>query len=139
MSIISLFLVDFAHHDCRVGFITAWHNASLVRTVDLAYGGATVDMDLIHPFEEIPPGMRDLGYQVNELFKPKYAMHPDYFDWTNENSLFIIWIGLNDVHNANVNNSMRFGQVFEQFRNHVEQLYEMVSRLHNPLAQTSSC
>ncbi|EME45765.1 carbohydrate esterase family 16 protein [Dothistroma septosporum NZE10] len=111
-----------------VGFITAWHNASLLRTVNLAYGGATVDMDLIHPFEEIPPGMRDLGHQVNELFKPKYAMHPDYFNWTDASSLFVVWIGLNDIHNANANNSMRFGMVWEQFAIRIEQLYGMGAR-----------
>lgn len=98
-----------------------------MRTVNLAYGGATVDMELIHPFTEIPPEMRDLGFQTHTLFH-SYESHPDFFDWTSDNSLFIIWIGLNDVHNANAESSMRFGMVFERYAEHLEKLYNNGAR-----------
>jgi len=111
-----------------VGFITAVHNQSMMRTVNLAYGGATVDMDLIHPFAEKPPGMRDLGYQVNELFKPTYEDHPDSFDWTQDNALFIIWIGLNDIHNADDETKEKFPEVHERYKEDLVDLYNLGAR-----------
>lgn len=80
-----------------MGFLTTTWNETFVETVNLAYGGATVDAALIPQYL---PTVLSVKQQVNEEFIPTYAPRPDFLPWQPESTLFAIWIGINDVNNA---------------------------------------
>ncbi|KAH8168290.1 GDSL-like lipase/Acylhydrolase domain-containing protein [Sarocladium implicatum] len=78
------------------GFLVTEFNKSLTLAYNFAYGGATVDADLIAPYQDTVKSLID---QVEE-FSSSIAEHPDYAPWTSQNSLFGIWMGVNDVGNS---------------------------------------
>jgi phospholipase/lecithinase/hemolysin len=65
-------------------------------TYNYAYGGATINATLVAPYE---PTVLSLGDQVNE-FLGSVASKPASTPWTSANSLFSIWIGINDLGNS---------------------------------------
>jgi phospholipase/lecithinase/hemolysin len=73
-----------------VGYLTTTYNASLLQTYNFAYGGATINADLVAPYRE---EVYSLGDQIEGLFVP----HTDHSIWKAKNSLFLIWIGVNDI------------------------------------------
>ncbi|KIM75765.1 carbohydrate esterase family 16 protein [Piloderma croceum F 1598] len=75
---------------------TTVYNNSLVLTYNYAYGGATIDASLVTPYE---PTVLSLTDQVNE-FLDTAAGKPTSTPWTSSNSLFSIWIGINDIGNS---------------------------------------
>lgn len=77
-------------------FDTTTYNNSLVLTYNYAYGGATIDASLVAPFE---PTVLSVTDQVNQ-FLDTVASKPASTPWTSENSLFSIWIGINDLGNS---------------------------------------
>ncbi|KDR69860.1 hypothetical protein GALMADRAFT_912633 [Galerina marginata CBS 339.88] len=79
-----------------VGYLTATYNRSLLFTYNYAYGGATIDASLVTPYE---PTVLSLTDQVNE-FLNSVASKPASTPWTSANSLFSIWIGVNDIGNS---------------------------------------
>ncbi|KAM0421318.1 hypothetical protein ACHAPT_010848 [Fusarium lateritium] len=79
-----------------VGSMAAELNTSLVLAYNFAYGGATVDADIVTPYMETVLSMEDQVDQfVNSLGK-----RPDYAPWTASNTLAGVWIGVNDVGNS---------------------------------------
>ncbi|CAK4034549.1 carbohydrate esterase family 16 [Lecanosticta acicola] len=109
-----------------VGYLTAVQNITLVKTFNFAYGGSTVDLELIHPDV---PALRDLKYQINEQYLAYYVnAEPRPLDWSPENTLFIVWIGLNDIHNANNETAKSFAKAFEEFAKDVDILYQSGAR-----------
>jgi phospholipase/lecithinase/hemolysin len=79
-----------------VGFDTVTYNISTVLTYNYAYGGATIDTNLVVPYL---PTVLSLTDQVNE-FLTGVAHKPATAPWTSANSLFSIWIGINDIGNS---------------------------------------
>ncbi|KAJ4471449.1 hypothetical protein J3R30DRAFT_3525217 [Lentinula aciculospora] len=77
-------------------FDTTTYNNSLVLTYNYAYGGATIDSGLVAPFE---PTVLSVTDQVNQ-FLDTAASKPAETPWTSANSLFSIWIGINDLGNS---------------------------------------
>ncbi|KAJ3748325.1 hypothetical protein DFH05DRAFT_1588150, partial [Lentinula detonsa] len=77
-------------------FDATTYNNSLVLTYNYAYGGATIDSSLVAPFE---PTVLSVTDQVNE-FLDTAASKPASTPWTSANSLFSIWIGINDLGNS---------------------------------------
>ncbi|KAJ3918133.1 hypothetical protein F5877DRAFT_67611 [Lentinula edodes] len=77
-------------------FDTTTYNNSLVLTYNYAYEGATIDSSLVAPFE---PTVLSVTDQVNQ-FLDTAASKPAETPWTSENSLFSIWIGINDLGNS---------------------------------------
>jgi hypothetical protein len=75
---------------------TTVYNNSLVLTYNYAYGGATIDASLVTPYE---PTVLSLTDQVNE-FLDTAAGKPTSTPWTSSNSLFSVWIGINDIGNS---------------------------------------
>lgn len=73
-----------------VDYITTTYNQSLLQTYNFAYGGATIDAELVAPYRE---EVYSLGDQIEGLFVP----HTDHSIWNARNSLFLIYIGVNDV------------------------------------------
>lgn len=72
-----------------VGFDTVTYNKSTILTYNYAYGGATIDANLVTPYE---PTVLSLTDQVNE-FLAGAAKKPATTPWTSTNSLFTVWIG----------------------------------------------
>ena len=71
----------------------------LCKAVNTAAGGATVDQALIPQYH---PQVRSFKKQVFDTFIPKFGgfSPPEAFNWRQEDTLFIIWMGINDVHNS---------------------------------------
>lgn len=111
-----------------VGYLTVKYNASQLQTYNFAYGGATVDSALVKPYQ---PTVLSVKQQVQEEFLPGYtgdaptAQSPP--PWTGADSVFALWIGINDVGNsysAGANSSgPLYTQVFDVYSGLVDQLY----------------
>lgn len=79
-----------------VTFLTTKYNTSLVFTYNYAYGGATTDAALVAPYEDTVLSFVD---QVAE-FTEGAGTKPEETPWTSEESLFSVWIGVNDIGNS---------------------------------------
>ena len=74
-------------------------------TYNLAYGGATVDSDLVAPYK---PTVLSVKNQVLDEFVTGYTslgpskapQAPGAPQWHGNDSLFAIWVGINDVGNS---------------------------------------
>ena len=72
------------------------YNKSLILTYNLAYSGASIDASLVAP--HIPP-IKALADQIDE-FLVSYANKPASAPWECGNTLFSVWIGINDIGNS---------------------------------------
>lgn len=79
-----------------VDYVTTQYNKSLVLTYNYAYGGATIDASLVAPFE---PTVLSLTDQVNQ-FLSGAGTKPASAPWTSSDSLFSVFIGINDIGNS---------------------------------------
>ncbi|KAI5838829.1 GDSL lipase/esterase [Morchella snyderi] len=77
-----------------VDYLTVEFNKTELLTYNLAYGGATIDADLVTPYI---PTVLSLKDQVEGLFVPILGPKPSYAPWKSSDSLFLIWIGINDI------------------------------------------
>ncbi|KAG8999960.1 hypothetical protein FRB90_011910 [Tulasnella sp. 427] len=82
------------------GSVTNWidemvvsYNESKIYAYNFAYGGATIDANIVAPYTSTVLSMTD---QMNE-FVNNVASKPSYAPWTSANSLFSFFIGINDV------------------------------------------
>ena len=82
-----------------VGTFATSLNNSLLLTYNYAHGGAVIDADLVTPWQ---PDVITMTDQINDLFfAPNGAgSKPAETPWTSENSLFSVWIGINDIGNS---------------------------------------
>jgi len=87
-----------------VDVVTTVYNKSLLLTYNFAYGGATIDASLVAPYV---PTVLSLTDQVNE-FLNNYSSKPSTAPWTTDNTLFSIWIGINDIGNSYSRTGDRF-------------------------------
>ncbi|KAJ4326743.1 hypothetical protein N0V84_002863 [Fusarium piperis] len=89
-----------------VGSMAAEVNSSLVLAYNFAYGGATVDADIVTPYL---PTVRSMEDQVDQ-FVNNLSKRPNYAPWKASNTLAGVWMGVNDVGNShwapNVTNIM---------------------------------
>jgi len=76
-----------------VDAVTTVYNKSLILTYNFAYGGATIDANLVTPYL---PTVKSLTDQVDQ-FLTTYADKPASAPWKCENTLFSVWIGINDI------------------------------------------
>ncbi|KAF8655085.1 hypothetical protein AX16_003249 [Volvariella volvacea WC 439] len=79
-----------------VGYVTTKYNSSQIYTYNFAYGGATIDANLVKPYM---PTVLSLTDQVNQYLET-VASKPPSTPWKSYNSLFSIWIGINDIGNS---------------------------------------
>ncbi|KAI1811984.1 hypothetical protein GGS20DRAFT_592349 [Poronia punctata] len=80
-----------------VSYLTFKYNASTLLTYNLAYGGATVDSDLVTPYD---PSVISLKEQVESEFIPGYTGSSAQTEWSGDDSIFAVWIGINDIGNS---------------------------------------
>jgi phospholipase/lecithinase/hemolysin len=112
-----------------VGYLTTKYNASQVFTYNIASGGATVDAALAKPFL---PTVHSLIDQVVGDFMPAYGVTPTSkrrAQWTGDDSLFLFFIGVNDVLNTyNANNASLVSKIFSEYPDLVEKVYSSGAR-----------
>ncbi|KAL0566559.1 hypothetical protein V5O48_015450 [Marasmius crinis-equi] len=78
-----------------VGYEATTYNKSLLLTYNFAYGGATIDANLVKPYD---PSVRSLTDQVNTYLSWNSGAGKGV--WKSANTLFSIWIGINDIGNS---------------------------------------
>ncbi|KAL1801402.1 hypothetical protein ACET3X_001744 [Alternaria dauci] len=109
-----------------VGFLTTTYNASNLLTYNMAYGGATVDSDLVTPYA---PTVISMKNQVRTQFLPTYGAHPDTAPWSSASSLFAFFIGINDVGNSWwLNNATLYDTIFSVYGSLLEDVYATGAR-----------
>jgi len=79
-----------------VGVATVKYNKATVLTYNLAYGGATIDANLVAPYTSSVLSLTD---QTNQ-FLSTYANKPASAPWDSSNTLFSVFIGINDIANS---------------------------------------
>jgi len=79
-----------------VQFLGGTYNITDTKVFNLASGGATIDAALVAPFEPTVLSIVDQVTQFSNILAPK----PLGAQWNASNSLFAIWIGINDVGNS---------------------------------------
>ncbi|KAI9750501.1 MAG: hypothetical protein M4579_006451 [Chaenotheca gracillima] len=112
-----------------IDFLTTTYNQSFIETINLAYGGATVDSDLVAQYL---PTVLDLRQQVNEEFLPYYAAKDKTVDipWKSDNSLFSFFFGINDVGNSystGINKTLN-DAIFAEYAKQVDVTYQAGAR-----------
>lgn len=106
--------------------MTTTYNKSFVETVDLAYGGATVDSDLVAPYL---PTVLSVQQQVETEYLPVYSQKPSFLPWASDDTLFGIFIGINDVGNSyESQNSSLNAIIFKVYSGLVDELYQTGAR-----------
>ncbi|KAF9065450.1 hypothetical protein BDP27DRAFT_53729 [Rhodocollybia butyracea] len=76
-----------------VNFLSGTYNVTDTKVFNLASGGATIDAALVPPFEPTVLSIVDQVTQFSEILASK----PPGAEWNSTNSLFAVWIGINDV------------------------------------------
>ncbi|KAG6893252.1 hypothetical protein C0992_010731, partial [Termitomyces sp. T32_za158] len=79
-----------------VDYVTTKYNNSVLLTYNDAYGGATIDSTLVAPYT---PTVLSVTDQVDQ-FLSGAGTQPVETPWASANSLFSIWIGINDLGNS---------------------------------------
>ncbi|KAI0514959.1 hypothetical protein F5B22DRAFT_609171 [Xylaria bambusicola] len=112
-----------------VGYLTFKYNASSLLTYNLAYGGATVDSDLVAPYDVSVKSLKD---QVESEFIPGYTGSSAKATWTGDNSIFAVWIGINDIGNSYYKGTDETDilntQIFDVISDLIDQIYEAGGR-----------
>ncbi|CUA70100.1 hypothetical protein RSOLAG22IIIB_00446 [Rhizoctonia solani] len=76
-----------------VQYLGSNYNVTNTKVYNLAYGGATTDSKLVTPYL---PTVQSFVDQVS-LFSKYFSPVPAEAPWDSNNSLFGIWIGINDI------------------------------------------
>ncbi|KAF8969580.1 GDSL lipase/esterase [Flammula alnicola] len=104
------------------------YNVGNTKVFNLASGGATIDAKLVTPFE---PTVLSIVDQVAQ-FKTFLAPKPSGAQWSSNNTLFAIWIGINDVGNSfgwtNITQSQFNTVLMNRLESQLEILYENGAR-----------
>ncbi|KAG6812130.1 hypothetical protein H0H92_004244 [Tricholoma furcatifolium] len=72
------------------------YNQTDIKVFDLGSGGATIDAALVPPYLPTVLSVVDQVSQFKQILAPK----PAGAQWNSSNSLFAIWIGINDIGNS---------------------------------------
>jgi len=108
-----------------IDFLTTTYNKSFIETINLAYGGATVDSSLVAQYL---PTVLDVNQQVNQEYIPVYSSK-EVIPWASDDTLFSIFIGINDVGNSyGEKNSSLNGIIFKEYAGLVDELYQTGAR-----------
>ncbi|KAF2012528.1 carbohydrate esterase family 16 protein [Aaosphaeria arxii CBS 175.79] len=106
-----------------IGYLVTTYNSSLLYSYNFAYGGATVNASLVKPYK---PEVKSLIDQVKQFSSSSLATNPP---WTPKESLFGIWMGVNDVGNSyGQNDSVLLGKILDDYFGQVEILYRAGAR-----------
>jgi len=108
--------------------LTETYNQTNVKVFNLASGGATIDAALVPPYLPTVLSVVDQVTQFNEYLASK----PVGAEWSSSNSLFAIWIGINDVGNSvgwtNITQFEFYDTLMTRLFGQVEDLYSKGAR-----------
>ena len=109
-----------------IGFYITQFNSSPVYSYNFAYGGATTDASLVAPYE---PTVLSFIDQVTQ-YETGLKTTPNFAPWTSSNSLFAVWMGVNDVGNGwyQSNWSTTLDAIMTQYINQTQTLYNSGAR-----------
>ncbi|KAM0218116.1 hypothetical protein ACHAPQ_004431 [Fusarium lateritium] len=105
-----------------VGDMVTEQNNSLVLSYNFAYGGATVDANIVKPYQDTVLTMVD---QVNQ-FSNSIGKKPTTVPWTAKNTVVGVWMGVNDV-----GNSFYLSNAAEVAEKAVARYFELLQILYN--------
>jgi len=110
--------------DNWVQYLRDVFNVTDTRVFNLAVGGAVTDNNLVTPFMPNIPSLVDQTNQFVQFLAPK----PAGAQWSSNNTLFAIWIGINDVGNSwswtNVTQSGFHHTIMDRYFAQVEKMYQ---------------
>ncbi|KAI0929269.1 hypothetical protein AcV5_006570 [Taiwanofungus camphoratus] len=113
-----------------VEYLGGTYNVTDTKVFNLASGGATIDAALVAPYE---PTVLSIVDQVSQ-FHEYLASKPYGAQWSSSDSLFAIWIGINDVGNSyawtNVTSQSAFHTIL------MNRLFSQVEILYNDGARS---
>jgi len=106
-----------------VDYLTTQNNNSLILNYNFAVGGATIDNTIVNG------NVLSVTDQVAE-FKSSIASKPASTPWTSSNTLFSVWIGINDIGNSysNGGGSTFNAKLITAYFGLVQQLYNSGAR-----------
>ncbi|GAW08948.1 carbohydrate esterase family 16 protein [Lentinula edodes] len=111
-----------------VEFLGGTYNVTDTTVFNLASGGATIDAALVPPYLPTVLSVVDQVSQFQEFLAPK----PVGAEWSSSNSLFAIWIGINDVGNSfpwtNISQPIFYEKLMARLASQVEILYNSGAR-----------
>lgn len=109
-----------------LGYYITSYNTSLVYDYNFAYGGATTDSSIVTPYE---PTVLSFVDQIGQ-FEASLAKKPATAPWTSDNTLFAVWMGVNDVGNAwyESNWTSILSEIMTQYFNQTQYLYNAGAR-----------
>ncbi|OCL03758.1 carbohydrate esterase family 16 protein [Glonium stellatum] len=109
-----------------IGYLIENHNKTLTYAYNFAYGGATVNASLVTPYTSTVLSLID---QVKQ-FSDNVASKPSHASWTATNSLFGVWIGVNDIGNSwwNSGESTLLGEVMDSYFSQMQILFNAGAR-----------
>ncbi len=105
------------------------YNESQLLTYNLAYGGATVDSALVAPYL---PTVLSVAQQIENEFFPTYGSSPAIAPWKGSDTLFGVFIGINDVGNSYGRGAAATkvlnNEIFAVYEGLIEMLYNIGAR-----------
>ena len=109
-----------------VEYLTTKYNQSLILTYNFACGGATTD----NKIDESPFGSVDFREQVQSHFLPNFGKEQIFRSWRADNSMFIIFFGINDIamFQYKPNASDYIAPVLHSYAKSTERLYSAGAR-----------
>jgi len=111
-----------------VQYLKNTFNIATPQVFNLAVGGAVTDNKLVTPYKAGLASLVDQASQFATILGPK----PAGAQWSSDNSLFAIWIGINDVGNSwywtNVTQAAFHDTVMDHYFSAVETLYDSGAR-----------
>lgn len=103
-----------------VDYLTYEKNESVIQTLDLAVGGATIDKTLIMP------GMP--AYTIKSFKEQVEEVAAYEWSWTGDKSLFTVWFGVNDITAYTNETRGNFAAEFEEYAPLLDRLYNLGAR-----------
>lgn len=107
-----------------IEYLATAHNQSNIRVVNLSNGGATVDTALVAPFTD---SVLSLKQQVEDDYLPHYSNTTEKIPWDRSNTLFVFWMGLNDVARTEPKSTL-YTEIFEVYSSLLERVYKSGAR-----------
>ena len=106
-----------------INHLVGTYNISETLCWNFAYGGATTNSTLVHPYSTKVP---DFSAQV-DLFEQYVAAKPAIVNWTADNSMFGVWLGVNDIGisytNTTADEATLISKIMVTYNSQLERLY----------------
>jgi phospholipase/lecithinase/hemolysin len=106
-----------------INHLVGTYNISETLCWNFAYGGATTNSTLVHPYSTKVP---DFSAQI-DLFEQYVGVKPAIANWTTADSMFGAWLGVNDIGNSYTNTTADeaalISKIMTTYSSQLERLY----------------